>query len=200
MAVNVSPRQFLQPGLAEMIEGLLREYALEPSWLEIEITETALVRDFDRARTALEQIRAMGVGIALDDFGVGYSSLGHLSRFPVDCVKIDRSFVDNVTVDGHDRTICLAVLAMAQSMHRRVVAEGVETVEQMRFFASKGCDRGPGLLHQPSGGGGRRRATAEGRRHVPHDSLLSRAPAARIQTPFGGVHEASCRPQARASG
>ena len=97
----------------------------------------------------------MGVGIALDDFGVGYSSLGYLSRFPVDCVKIDRSFVDHVTVDGHDRTICLAVLAMAQSMRRRVVAEGVETLDQMQFLAAKGCDLVQGYyISRPVGADG----------------------------------------------
>lgn len=140
LAVNVSPRQFLQPGLVESIDRSLREFAIDPAMLAIEITENVLVSDVDRARTTLEQVKAMGVEIALDDFGVGYSSLGYLSRFPVDCVKIDRSFVDNVTVDGHDRTICLAVLAMAQSMNRRVIAEGVETLDQVQFFASKGCD------------------------------------------------------------
>jgi diguanylate cyclase (GGDEF)-like protein len=140
LAVNVSPRQFLQPGLVESIRRSLRDFGLEPASLSIEITENVLLRDVERARETLEQVKAMGVEIALDDFGVGYSSLGYLSRFPVDCVKIDRSFVDNVTVDGHDRTICLAVLAMAKSMRRRVIAEGVETLEQARFFASKGCD------------------------------------------------------------
>ena len=140
LAVNVSPRQVLEPGLCDSIGRALRDFALDPGQLEIEITESVLVRDIDRARTVLDQIKAMGVVIALDDFGVGYSSLGYLSRFPVDCVKIDRSFVDNVTVDGHDRTICLAVLAMARSMQRRVIAEGVETLDQFQFFASKGCD------------------------------------------------------------
>lgn len=140
LAVNVSPRQFLQPDLVDIIDRLLRECRLPPSSLELEITENVLMDDLAAATATLTRIKAMGVAIALDDFGVGYSSLGYLSRFPVDCVKIDRSFVDNVTVDGHDRTICLAVLAMAQSMHRRVVAEGVETLEQMQFLAAKGCD------------------------------------------------------------
>lgn len=140
IAVNVSPRQFLEPGLAESIERALRDFGLDAAQLEIEITENVLVNDVGAAGEALARIKAMGVGIALDDFGVGYSSLGYLSRLPVDCVKIDRSFVDNVTVEGHDRTICLAVLAMARSMHRRVVAEGVETLDQVRFFAAKGCD------------------------------------------------------------
>jgi diguanylate cyclase (GGDEF)-like protein len=140
VAVNVSPRQMLEPGLPEVVERAVRDFALDPSLLEIEITESVLVRDMERTGETLSKIKAMGIGVTLDDFGVGYSSLEYLSRLPVDSLKIDRSFVTNVSVNGHDRTICLAVLAMAQSMRRRVIAEGVETIDQVRFFASKGCD------------------------------------------------------------
>jgi diguanylate cyclase (GGDEF)-like protein len=149
LAVNVSPRQLLEPGLPETIDRTLREFAVDPAMLEIEITENVLVHDLEGTSRALARIKAMGVGVALDDFGVGYSSLEHLSRLPVDCLKIDRSFVNNVAVDGHDRTICLAVLAMASSMRRRVVAEGVETLAQAQFFASKGCDLIQGYYVRP---------------------------------------------------
>ena len=138
VSVNVSPRQFLQPSFSASIRQTVAHTGLPPSRLMLEVTESAM-QDVDQAVSILEDVRRSGVTVALDDFGVGYSSLSHLRQLPVDVVKIDRSFVSGIDVEGPDRTICLAVLALAGSLQRRVVAEGVETGAQADFLRSKGC-------------------------------------------------------------
>lgn len=138
VSVNVSPRQFLQPAFGTSIRRTIEQSGLQPSRLMLEVTESAM-KDVDQAVSILDDVRRAGVTVALDDFGVGYSSLSHLRQLPVDVVKIDRSFVSGIDVEGPDRTICLAVLSLAGSLHRRVVAEGVETGFQADFLRSKGC-------------------------------------------------------------
>ena len=140
MAINLSARQFGREGLAETIAATLREFALDASRLELEITESAVMDNAERAAAVLERLHAMGVRVALDDFGTGYSSLGYLKRFPVDIVKIDRSFISDIPQDKDDSAITRAVIAMAHSLQLKVVAEGVETAEQVRFLREHGCD------------------------------------------------------------
>jgi diguanylate cyclase (GGDEF)-like protein len=138
VSVNVSPRQFLQPAFEKSVRRAIAMAGLPPTRLMLEVTESAM-QDVDHAIDILARLKAAGATVALDDFGVGYSSLSHLSQLPVDVVKIDRSFVAGIDVDGPDRTICLAVLSLGESLQRRVVAEGVERGSQMEFLRSKGC-------------------------------------------------------------
>jgi diguanylate cyclase (GGDEF)-like protein/PAS domain S-box-containing protein len=144
--VNLSALQFQQANLVEMIDEVLRETGLEPKYLEFEITEGTTVHDPDFAAMVLRQLRAMGVRISIDDFGTGYSSLNYLKRFRIDRLKIDRSFVDELTTDANDAAIATAVIVMAHSLGLGVVAEGVETEEQLRFLLERGCDEFQGYL------------------------------------------------------
>jgi diguanylate cyclase (GGDEF)-like protein len=138
MSVNVSPRQFLQPSFEKTVRHAIAHAGMPPSRLMLEVTESAM-RDVDHAIEILGHLKEAGATVALDDFGVGYSSLSHLSVLPVDVMKIDRSLVSGVDVEGPDRTICLAVLSLGESLRRRVVAEGVERSSQADFLRSKGC-------------------------------------------------------------
>jgi diguanylate cyclase (GGDEF)-like protein len=140
VSVNVSPQQFLSEDLTRSVALALDEAGINPELLTLEITESLIDRELDRVIDTMRELKGMGVGLALDDFGVGYSSLNHLKRLPIDWLKIDRSFVHDLSTDAHDRTICLAILAMARSLGRRVIAEGVETLEQLEFLRAKGCD------------------------------------------------------------
>ena len=137
ITVNLSALQFQQANLVEMIEGVLAETGLEPRYLEFEITEGTTIHDADFAAMVLRELRAMGVRISIDDFGTGYSSLSYLKRFRIDRLKIDRSFVDELTTDANDAAIATAVIVMAHSLGLGVVAEGVETEEQLRFLLGK---------------------------------------------------------------
>ncbi|MBN2886686.1 MAG: EAL domain-containing protein, partial [Chromatiaceae bacterium] len=140
VSVNVSERQIAAGQLAEEIAALLRRYALEPEVLQIEVVERVLLRDPDQALCELERVRALGVGIALDDFGTGYSSLSYLTRFPVDCLKIDRSFVSQLASEPRQWAIVRAILSMARSLDIGTVAEGVEERAQLRMLAEAGCN------------------------------------------------------------
>ncbi|MEE8507803.1 MAG: EAL domain-containing protein [Myxococcota bacterium] len=149
LAVNVSSHQFRQPDWAQTVSEVLQETGLSPGQLELEMTETAIMQHDDATMSALTQLNDMGVGLALDDFGTGYSSLSYLRRFPIGRVKIDRSFVGDITSDPEDAAITAAILAMAQSLQLSVVAEGVETVEQADFLRERGCDELQGYLFSP---------------------------------------------------
>ena len=146
IAVNVSPHQLRQPGWPETVARVLRETGLSPVHLELEMTETAILQHDDATTAALRELDDMGVGLALDDFGTGYSSLSYLRRYPFDRVKIDRSFVGDITANPHDAALTAAILAMAQSLDLQVVAEGVETLEQAEFLRERGCDELQGYL------------------------------------------------------
>jgi EAL domain-containing protein (putative c-di-GMP-specific phosphodiesterase class I) len=127
----------------------LRATELDPRRLELELTESVFVDNRDEAVLILKRLKALGVQIAIDDFGTGYSSLSYLSRLPVDCLKIDRSFVNRLHEHGHDAAIAQAVISLAHSLGMRVVAEGIETVEQLGFLRTHGCDEGQGYLFSP---------------------------------------------------
>ena len=146
ISVNVSPRQFHHGDLVESVAGSLGRSGLAPEHLELELTEGALVRDLDSARDTLEELRARGVRVSIDDFGTGYSSLSYLKRLPIDVLKIDRSFVDDITVDPDDAAISEAIIRLGQTLRMEVVAEGVETREQLAFLRDLGCDAIQGFL------------------------------------------------------
>lgn len=146
MRVNLSPRQIDQPGLAGQVAAVLREVGLDPSQLCLEITETALMRDVHAGLNALDELHAVGITLAVDDFGTGYSSLSYLKRFPLDVLKIDRSFVDGIPDEAHDVAITTAILDLANALDLLVTAEGVETDEQRRALIDMGCSRAQGYL------------------------------------------------------
>ncbi|MDQ7049888.1 MAG: EAL domain-containing protein [Enterobacterales bacterium] len=140
LAVNLSAMQFKQADLASQIANMLKDYNIPPQCLEVEITESMLMRDVNKAIEVLEKIKAMQIRIAIDDFGTGYSSLSYLRRFPLDALKIDQSFVDDLVVDNDDTAITMAIISMAKSLRLEVVAEGVETWQQFSFLQQNHCD------------------------------------------------------------
>jgi diguanylate cyclase (GGDEF)-like protein len=150
MAVNLSGLQLRQPRMVETVAQVLEETGVDPSCLELEITESTIMQDDDITSATLGELRDMGIGLALDDFGTGYSSLSYLRRFPLTRVKIDRSFVKEIPGDASDSALTAAVINMAHSLGLRVVAEGVETEEQAEFLREMGCDELQGFLFSPA--------------------------------------------------
>jgi len=139
VSVNLSARQFEDKHLLREIERALAESALKPNCLELEITESMVMRDIQNSKKILDGIKSMGIRLAIDDFGTGYSSLISLKRFPFDCIKIDRSFIQDIPHDPDDVAITQAIIAMAHSLRLKVIAEGVETQEQLDFLTEHGC-------------------------------------------------------------
>ena len=146
MAVNVSGRELYDPGLPARVDEMIRRYRLSPPQLCLEITETALIAEVGDVQETLSALSAIGVRIALDDFGTGYSSLVHLQRLNADILKIDRSFVEQITRSARDRKIVAAVTAMSHALGMTVIAEGIETHHQLVILADLGCDQGQGLF------------------------------------------------------
>ncbi|MFZ2492617.1 MAG: EAL domain-containing protein, partial [Thermoanaerobaculia bacterium] len=140
IAVNMSSVQFRQAGLAGKVRSILEESGVAPKYIELELTESILMRDAEQAIAVLEELSAMGVSLAIDDFGTGYSSLSYLRRFPIDRLKIDQSFVRDITVNPDAAAIATAIIGMGRTMKLRVVAEGVETAEQLAFLTAERCD------------------------------------------------------------
>ena len=140
MAVNLSARQFADEDLLQDIEGALRESGMAAELLELEITEGMVMQNPERAIKILTAIKNMGVRLAIDDFGTGYSSLAQLKRFPIDTLKVDRSFIRDIPSDAEDKAITEAIIAMSKTLRLSVVAEGVETAEQAQFLRDHGCD------------------------------------------------------------
>jgi EAL domain-containing protein (putative c-di-GMP-specific phosphodiesterase class I) len=148
MAVNLSFRQVTNPGLVEEVDQVLRRTGLPPHCITLEITETVMLNDHETALVTLHALRALGVHLALDDFGTGYSSLSHLRQIPVTTVKIDRSFMDNVTIFGsEDHSIVSGVVALAHAMGLTVTAEGIERADQASTLFDLGADRAQGYLY-----------------------------------------------------
>ncbi|APV51943.1 hypothetical protein BWI17_21085 [Betaproteobacteria bacterium GR16-43] len=145
IAINVSATQLSRAGFPERLRRLLQETGIDPALVELEVTERVIVEGMGEARASLDQVAALGVGIAIDDFGTGYSGLAYLKRFPIDTVKIDQSFVRDITVDPDDAAIVTAIVAMAKSLGIDVVAEGVETELQLEFLRQLGCHRAQGF-------------------------------------------------------
>jgi EAL domain-containing protein (putative c-di-GMP-specific phosphodiesterase class I) len=140
VAVNLSARQLLDASLVKLVQGVLAQTRLPPSGLELEITESLIMQSPELTRRILAELRELGVAIAMDDFGTGYSSLAYLRRFPVDSIKIDRSFIHGVPGEPDGESITQAVIAMAHSLRLRAIAEGVETAQQLEFLRRHGCD------------------------------------------------------------
>lgn len=149
IAINLSTCQFADGDLVQTVARALTTHALDPRLLVLEMTETAVMNDPEAAAVDLHALRKIGVGLALDDFGTGYSSLAHLKRFPFDSVKIDRSFITDITNSPGDAAIASAVIAMAHALNLKVVAEGVETQGQFNFLKTKACDEMQGFLFAP---------------------------------------------------
>jgi len=147
VAVNLSIRQFEQKDIAEQIQNILSETGLAPEHLELEITESMVMNDINRAILTLKRLRKLGIHISVDDFGTGYSSLSYLKQFPIQCLKIDKSFVDDLCHNTDAVAIVSAIISMAGNLDLTVVAEGVETKEQMDFLRKEGCDQMQGYYY-----------------------------------------------------
>ena len=145
-AVNLSARQFAQPDLRERVADVLRRTGLDPAHLVLEITETVVMQDTEQVIATLSALRGLRVKLAVDDFGTGFSSLSYLKRFPVDTIKIDKSFVDGLGSSAVDREIVTAVVRLAAAVGMYTVAEGVETTRQLDQLRVLGCDAVQGFL------------------------------------------------------
>jgi len=150
VTVNISARQFQQRELPELIERMLRDHRITRGALELELTESVVMRDVQSSMRALAHLRDLGVGVAMDDFGTGYSSLSYLKHFPIAALKIDRSFVDDLTVDPFDDAISSAIVNLAKSLNIRVTAEGVESHAQLQALRRLGCDEAQGWYFSPA--------------------------------------------------
>ncbi|MDD0975079.1 EAL domain-containing protein [Pseudomonas sp. TNT2022 ID681] len=146
VSVNISARQFSDGQLGTRIANILKETGLPPACLELELTESILMREVNEAMVILDSLKNLGLSIAVDDFGTGYSSLNYLKQFPIDVLKIDRTFVDGLPAGEQDAQIARAIIAMAHSLNLAVIAEGVETHEQLEFLREHGCDEVQGYL------------------------------------------------------
>jgi EAL domain-containing protein (putative c-di-GMP-specific phosphodiesterase class I) len=149
VAVNLSAVQFSQRDLLKQILNTLLETGISPGELELEITESTIMQDIDTAASTMRALHCSGINISIDDFGTGYSSLNHLKRFPIKTVKIDRSFIRDIANDSDDTAIVSAIIAMAHGMDLMVVAEGVETGEQLNILRDLQCDEIQGFLFSP---------------------------------------------------
>jgi diguanylate cyclase (GGDEF)-like protein len=150
IAVNLSAKQFRHADLAAVVRSALTEARLQPGYLELELTESAVMEDAEKSAETLQILSTMGVHISIDDFGTGYSSLSYLRRFPLDKLKIDRSFVRDLLSNPDDASIVKAIISLAHNLRLRVVAEGVETAEQLSYLRELGCDQYQGFFCSPA--------------------------------------------------
>jgi diguanylate cyclase (GGDEF)-like protein len=146
MSVNISAIDFRQRGFVDGIVQILEETGLDPALLELEITESVLMQNVDATVTTLQAIKALGVRLAIDDFGTGYSSLSYLRRFPIDVLKIDQSFVRGLSIDSNDAALVSAIISLGKSLNLNIIAEGVETLEQLDFLKANHCEEGQGYF------------------------------------------------------
>lgn len=146
IAINVSPRQLIEGRITQTIARILEQTNTPAARIVLEVTETVMMQEIKKSATILEELRHLGLQIAVDDFGTGYSSLAYLKRLPINSIKIDRSFVRDITVDSDDAAITRAIIIMGHNLGLQVVAEGVETIEQMNFLRDSGCDEVQGFL------------------------------------------------------
>jgi EAL domain-containing protein (putative c-di-GMP-specific phosphodiesterase class I) len=146
MAVNVSAMEFLDENFLKGLFAILKDTRLDPKLLEVELTESVLMKRAESAASVLKTLRENGVQLAIDDFGTGYSSLSYLRKFPVDSLKIDQSFVRQITSSPDETSIVAAVISMGRSLKLRVVAEGVETQEELSFLQAHRCDEAQGYF------------------------------------------------------
>jgi len=149
IAVNLSARQFADSQLLPKLTDIIHASGIDPSSLELEITESVVMSHGECAVAVLEQLKSIGVKIAIDDFGTGYSSLSYLKRFPIDSIKVDRTFIHDIPADSGDMKIAHAIIAMAHALRLKVVAEGVENAEQLKFLRVQRCDAAQGYFLYP---------------------------------------------------
>lgn len=149
ISINLSARQFKDAQLISTLSDIIDRTEMEPTLLHLELTESMLMGDVEAAIIQLRDIKALGVSLSIDDFGTGYSSLSYIKRFPVDILKIDRSFVKDIPEDPNDMEITAAIIAMAQKLNLQVIAEGVETEAQMTFLAKNNCYIVQGYYYSP---------------------------------------------------
>ena len=165
VAVNISPRQFAAPGFYKRVEDLLARTHIDPACIELEITESVMVENAEAAIALLHRLRALGVTLAIDDFGTGYSSLAYLSRFPIQKLKIDQSFVRNMHAVAEQRAIVQSTISLGHSLGLTVIAEGVETEAQRAMLAGWRCDEIQGYFYS------RPLPAADARRFLPVEEL-----------------------------
>ncbi len=146
VSVNVSPRQFDDRRLVAKVADALRDAGLDACWLELEVTESLIMRDVGQAVDKMRELEAMGIALSIDDFGTGYSSLAALKSFPISRLKIDKSFVRDLAHSADDQAIARAIISLSHQLQMRVIAEGVETAQQRDFLAQYGCDEMQGYL------------------------------------------------------
>jgi EAL domain-containing protein (putative c-di-GMP-specific phosphodiesterase class I) len=146
MSVNLSSKQLKQPDLIDQVMQAVNETGLDPRCLKLEITESVVMEDIDTAISKLLQLGAIGIGLSIDDFGAGYSSLSYLNRLPVNTLKIDRSFVTGITINPENRNIIETIMNLAQKLGMDVIAEGIETMEQLNLLRALRCSAGQGFL------------------------------------------------------
>lgn len=149
MAVNLSPRQFRDEDLLADLDAIMAETGMNPGLLELEITESVIMVNIDHAVATLQEIKDRGSALAIDDFGTGFSSLAHIKHFPIDTLKVDRSFIRDLETDSQDRAITCAIISMGKTLGLDVVGEGVETERQWEFLKEQGCDQVQGFLFSP---------------------------------------------------
>lgn len=140
VSVNVSARQFKERDLVRRVAHSLEKSGLEARYLELELTESLIMQDVEAAIAMMRQLQALGIHLSIDDFGTGYSSLAALKKFPVTRLKIDKSFINDLAVSENDRAVASAVISLGQKLNLRVIAEGVETEEQVAFLRENNCD------------------------------------------------------------
>src|SRR4029079_12823377 len=146
VAVNLSPRQFADPHLLQDVDEALLASGMSPVLLQLEVTESMVMRNVSRAIKVLDAIQSRGIRLAIDDFGTGYSSMSLMKQFPIDTIKIDRSFVRDLPSDSEDQAIAQAIISMGKALGMTVIAEGVETVEKQTFLRNHDCDEMQGFL------------------------------------------------------
>ncbi|MEW9671359.1 EAL domain-containing protein [Ammoniphilus sp. 3BR4] len=149
IAVNISVKQLQNSGFVDMICDILVETGLDAQWLELEVTESCMIENVQETMCKIEQLKSMGLKISIDDFGTGYSSLSYLKCFPIDFLKIDRSFITHITSDTADQAITATIIDLARNLQVNVVAEGVETEDQLKILGELGCDEIQGYLYSP---------------------------------------------------
>ena len=149
VAVNLSASQLKEEDLVALVKQVLEETNLDPNLLELELTESMIMQDTEKTILILQSLKAMGIALSIDDFGTGYSSLSYLKRFPIDCLKVDQSFVRDVTTNSDSRAIVKAIIGMAQALKLKVIAEGVEDEDQLAVLREEGCQECQGFLYSP---------------------------------------------------
>jgi len=147
VSVNLSPEQFQQKGLAEMVMNVIEENSLDPSQIELEITETSIMKDADYVVKVLGELRSKGIKISIDDFGIGYSSFGYLKSLPIDSLKIDKSFIQDITTDPDAAALVMSIISLSHNLRLKIIAEGVETEDQLKFLHLLRCDAWQGYLY-----------------------------------------------------